>query len=104
MVTKKGISDSFKLIKKTIESLSDTIIPEAKILCEPQLSKRKLYPTLSKVSKFNENSRKIKNMLNFLQYSDKLNNIDQISKLIKLNKKNTFDVYNTLKKHKLLKN
>ena len=35
LVTKKGIAQSFKIIKKAIETLCYTIIPESKIICEP---------------------------------------------------------------------
>ena len=101
-VTKKGISESFNLIKETIKNLSKIEIPVTNIICEPQLSKRKLYPTLSKISKFNKNSSETRNILNFLQYSDKSNSIEQISKLIKLNPKKTLNIYNILKKHKLV--
>ena len=91
-MTKKGISESFYLIKETIKNLSKIEIPITKIICEPQLSKRKLYPTLSKISKFNKNSSETRNILNFLQYSDKSNSIEQIS----------LNVYNILKKYKLV--
>ena len=101
-VTKKGISESFNLIKETIKNLSKIEIPVTNIICEPQLSKRKLYPTLSKISKFNKNSSESRNILNFLQYSDKSNSIEEISKLIKLNLKKTVNIYNILKKHKLV--
>ena len=101
-VTKKGISESFNLIKETIKNLSKIEIPVTNIICEPQLSKRKLYPTLSKISKFNKNSSESRNILNFLQYSDKSNSIEEISKLIKLNLKKTINIYNILKKHKLV--
>ena len=103
-VTKKGIYQSYKVIKEAIENLSETEIPVSKVICEPHLSKRKLYPTLSKFSKFDKNSIESKNILNFLQYSDKTNSIYQISKLIKLDIKKTFKIFNTLKEIKLIQN
>ncbi len=103
-VTKKGIYQSFKIVKESIKNLSETEIPVSKVICEPHLSKRKLYPTLSKVSKFDKNSIESKNILNFLQYSDKTNSIYQISKLIKLDIKKTFKIFNILKKIKLIQN
>lgn len=103
-VTKKGVYQSYKVIKEAIKNLSETEIPVSKVICEPHLSKRKLYPTLSKVSKFDKNSIESKNILNFLQYSDKTNSIYQISKLIKLDIKKTFKIFNTLKEIKLIQN
>ena len=103
-VTKKGIYQSYKVIKEAIENLSETEIPVSKVICEPHLSKRKLLSYLSKVSKFDKNSIESKNILNFLQYSDKTNSIYQISKLIKLDIKKTFKIFNTLKEIKLIQN
>ena len=102
-VTKKGVYQSFKIIKEAIKNLSETEIPVSNIICEPHLSKRKLYPTLSKISKFNRNSNESRNILNFLQYSDQTNSIYQISKLINLDIKKTFKIFNTLKKNKLIR-
>ena len=47
IVTYKGLLGGFKVAKKTIEIFQNTIIPKNNNLCEPQLSKRNLYPTLS---------------------------------------------------------
>ena len=102
-VTKKGVYQSFKIIKEAIKNLSETEIPVSNVICEPHLSKRKLYPTLSKISKFNRNSNESRNILNFLQYSDQTNSIYQISKLINLDIKKTFKIFNTLKKNKLIR-
>jgi aminopeptidase-like protein len=103
-VTKKGIYQSFKIIKEAIKNLSETEIPVSNVICEPHLSKRKLYPTLSKFSKYNKNSSDTKNILNFLQYADQTNSIYKISKLIKLDIKETFKIFNILKKNKLIRN
>ena len=56
VVTKKGLTDSFRLIKDIIEKFDKEIIPISTFKCEPFLSKRKLYPTIStgKVFKFNQ--------------------------------------------------
>ena len=50
-----------RLLAWTIEILLKSIYPKNKILCEPQMGKRGLYPTLSK---------KNKNSLNFAAISD----------------------------------
>ena len=104
LVTKKGVYQSFKIIKEAIKNLSETEIPVSNLICEPHLSKRKLYPTLSRVSKFDKVSSNTADILNFLQYSDKTNSIYQISKLIKLDIKKTFKIFNILKKNKLISN
>ena len=47
LVTLKGVSGGFKVAKKAIEIMLENIYPKYKIICEPQMGKRGLYPTLS---------------------------------------------------------
>ena len=48
VVTKKGLEESYKLIKDCINMLENSFRPKCKILCEPFLSKRNLYPKFDK--------------------------------------------------------
>ena len=98
LVTMKGISGGFKVAKTAVEILLNKIIPKNIILCEPQMGNRNLYPTLS-----TKKSKKIsKSYMDFLQYSDGKNTIEQVSKKINLNVKETKNLYNLLKKKKLV--
>ena len=81
LVTKKGIKGGYEVSKKAIEILLKTTIPKNKIICEPQMGKRNLYPSIS-TTKPKKNTR---NLMNFLQYADGKNSLNNISKLIKLN-------------------
>lgn len=47
VVTAKGLMGGFDLVRKVIEVLEMNIIARPKMLCEPMMSKRFLYPTLS---------------------------------------------------------
>ena len=47
LVTLIGITGGFKVAKTAIEILLKKIVPKNKILCEPQMGKRGLFPTLS---------------------------------------------------------
>ena len=98
LVTKKGIMGGFKVSKKSVEILQNKIIPKNNFLCEPYMSKRGLYPTLSTK---NEN-KAIKNLMSFLQFSDGKKDLDEISKILKLSKKNVYKIYSKLKKFKLI--
>ena len=98
LVTEKGIDGGFKVAKKAIEILIKKIIPKNNILCEPQMSQRGLYPTLS-----TKNETKItKHYMDFLQYSDGKNDLNEIAKILKLNKNNVFKIYLKLKKSRLI--
>jgi len=98
LVTMKGINGGFKVAKTAIEILLNKIIPTNIILCEPQMGNRGLYPSLS----IKKNKKISKSYLDFLQYSDGKNTIEQVSKKINLNIKETKNLYNLLKKKKLV--
>ena len=109
LVTNRDLSGSINNIKKIIKILvnyneemfkKETILrkkisknPRTNIICEPFLTKRKMYPTLSRTV-WNQN---IRNYLNFIQYADGFNSLDEISKIIKLKKPKTKKLYNHLK-------
>ena len=99
LVTVKGCLGGFKVAKKSIEIMLKRIYPESKFLCEPQMTKRNLYPSLS----VKGTKKPIKNYMNFLQYSDGTNSLENISKLIMLNNKIVKKIYLLLEKNKLLK-
>ena len=80
LVTEKGLRQSFKLLKAVINNIQQKIIPQNLILCEPQMSKRGLYPTLSNLKKVGST----KKIMNFLQFSDGKNDLKDISKIIDL--------------------
>ena len=98
LVTNKGLNDSYNLIKKIILNFDKFIIPFSKIICEPHLSKRKLYPSISSgnIGKYH------RNIINFLNYSDGKNNLKMISHLIKIDIKEVKKIYHKLIKHKLI--
>lgn len=98
VVTEKGLFGGFLVAKTAIEILLKIIIPKSKILCEPQMGKRKLYPTLSR----NKISQSTKNIMNFISYSDGKNDLQTISKYIKRNYSTTNKIYKFLKIKKII--
>ena len=99
LVTKKGLREGYNVVKKALEIIHKKDFPKSKILCEPFLTKRKLYPTLSRA---NHKNLKANNFLDFLQYSDGNNSLEKISLLIKVNVKKTRKIFKNLKKYNLL--
>jgi len=112
IISEKGLLGGFKVSKKAIENLlitkeknfkiqrpitNQNII--SKIVCEPNLGKRDLYP---KISQKDNNYFFSKNLLNFLQYSDGTNNLKSISNYINLPLKKTKKIFQILKKSKLV--
>ncbi len=99
LVTQKGLSESYSLIKKIILNFDKFIIPQSIVMCEPHLSKRKLYPSTSS-GNIGEYHR---NIINFLNYSDGKNNLNMISAITKINLNKTKKIYRELIKNKLIK-
>lgn len=99
IVTKKGLKGGFQVAKTAIQILQKKIIPKNNFFCEPNMGKRKLYPTLSVATSKNKNSR---NLMNFITYSDGKNDLETISKIIKINLTQTKKIYNLLKDKKII--
>ena len=112
LVTEKGLLGGYKIAKAAILNLMNVKIinnynqkikksknPTVNFLCEPNMGKRGLYPTISKKENNNQDTR---NLMNFIQYSDGYNSIKEISKLIRLPRQKTKKIYYILKKHKIL--
>tara|TARA_Y100000590_G_C15639764_1_gene984482 strand:+ start:388 stop:1374 length:987 start_codon:yes stop_codon:yes gene_type:complete len=75
-----------------------SIIPISKYLCEPQLSKRNLYPSISTKKK----NKNVRNMMNVLSYCDGNCNVQKISLLTKISYEKTLLILRQLKKNKLI--
>jgi len=98
VVTEKGINGSYRLAKTAISILLKKTIPKNKILCEPMMSKRNLYPYIS-----SNNMPKItKNIMDFLQYSDGRNDLNRIAKKINVKIKQAKKINKILLKEKLV--
>ena len=98
LVTLKGCHGGFNVAKKSIEILLKRKYPKTKIICEPQMGKRGLYPTPSTRTE----NKLTRSYMNFLQYSDGSNSLEKISNLINLNYKDTKKIYSILKNNSLI--
>ena len=94
LVTLRGITGGFKVAKEAINIILNDIYPKYKVLCEPQLGKRGLYPLLSN----KENKSYSRQYMDFLQYADGKNSLTTISNYIKLKLSLTKKIYILLKK------
>ena len=115
VLTEKGIQGGFKVIKQSIHNLMTIPLiekstkfnkknPLTKIICEPKLSKRGLYNSLSNTSYGNKNklAQQRKNILNFLQFADGTNDLSNIAKRIQLSLKRTKAILSICKKNSLI--
>ena len=88
------------MAKKSIEVILENIYPKYKILGEPQMGRRGLYPSLSTKTK----NKLIISYMDFLQYSDGSNSLKKISTLINLDYKSTKMINSILLKNNLISN
>ena len=100
LVTLKGVTGGFNVAKKSIEVILENIYPKFKVLCEPQMGKRGLYPLLSTKTK----SKLIISYMDFLQYSDGSNSLKKISNLINVSDEASKKINSTLLKNNLISN
>ncbi len=98
LVTLKGCIGGFNVVREAIKILLERIYPKCKIICEPQMGKRGLYPTLS-----TKNENKLtRSYMDFLQYSDGTNSLERISNLIKLELNSVKKINSILLKNNLV--
>jgi aminopeptidase-like protein len=77
-VTPSGLAGGFLVYRRILECLETNCFPRASILCEPQLGKRGLYPTLSTKN----SAAEVRTMMNLLAYADGSLSLLQIAERI----------------------
>jgi aminopeptidase-like protein len=98
VVTPKGLDGGYWVIRKALELLEQNRIYKIKVLCEPQLGKRGLYPTLS----IKKSQNKVKTMMNFLSYCDGEHSLIDIAEKINLPAWDLYELIETLISHDLI--
>ena len=102
VVTKKGLFQSYEMLKKMILIIENDDKIQSNFIGEPQLSKRNLYPHLS----FGEGLYETKftqNTFNLLTYADGEKSLLEIAEKLNVPCWELFDVKNILIKKKLIK-
>jgi len=78
-VSPKGLYDSYRVVRECLKLMEENCNYRIKVLCEPQLGKRDLYPNLSIKEGGGQN---IKNMMNFIAYADGNHDLIEIAEKI----------------------
>ena len=100
VVTKKGLIDSFLVMKTIIDAFQVCLYPNLRVLGEPQLGKRNLYPSMTKWGYKFENPLEIR--MNVIAYCDAEHNVFEISKKIKKILEDVVEELKILKREKLI--
>lgn len=98
LISPSGFQGSYDVMVKVIEGLENNAKYRIKILCEPQLGKRGLYPTLSKKN----STYVVRDMLNFIAYADGKNDLVDISNIINVPIEELISIMKKLKDNNLL--
>lgn len=77
-VTPRGLQGGFNVLRRTIEVLEANQRLKMKVLCEPQLGKRGLYPSLST----KESSESVAAMMNMITYCDGTKTLLEVAEII----------------------
>jgi len=99
LVTESGLGGGFLAIQRAIKVIENNFYYNCEVLCEPQLGRRGLYPTLS-----TKNSTNIVAMLtNVLSYCDGKKTILEIAEILGTSFFEVNEVVQTLVQNKLIK-
>ena len=99
LVNQIGLEGSFKIFKNIIDALEFSLFPKAKNKCEPFLTKRNMYPTISTKGNIQND---LKDLLDVLAYSNGKRSIFEISIILNLDLISCLDVLRKLKKNNLI--
>jgi hypothetical protein len=81
-ISQRGLNNSYKVLKFIVDNFeknpSWNKFPKTKVLCEPNLGKRNLYPSISQKKNYNNLNLR----MDLITYSDGKKNLLQISKII----------------------
>lgn len=92
VVSPAGFAGALNIITKCIQVLEANHYYKVKVLCEPQLGKRGLYPTISQKGSYDA----IQNLTNFITYADGTNSLVDIAERIDADALNLIPIANKL--------
>ena len=99
VVTPKGLNGGYWAIRNAIVAIENNKQYKCTVLCEPQLDKRGLYPTLSQ----RERDEEVSLILNFISFCDGKTSLLEIADNLNIPIWELYDVVDKLKSHKLIK-
>jgi aminopeptidase-like protein len=98
-ISSAGLQGSFDVMKDCIMILENNRIYKVTTLCEPQLGKRGLYPSVSRKGQYDE----VLKLVNFLSYADGNNDLIDISNIIGVPVYELLELVTMLQDNELLK-
>lgn len=98
LVTAEGLEGALDVYEQMLTAIEYNAFYRIKCLCEPQLGKRGLYPTVSQKGSYYD----IKSMVNFIAYADGKHDLLEISEIIGVAVKELIPIIEKLRQNELL--
>jgi aminopeptidase-like protein len=98
VVTPKGLDGGYWALRRALELIENNNIYKVNVLCEPQLGKRGLYPTLST----KKSASDVKTMMNLLSFCDGEHSLVDIAEKINLPAWDLYELIEKLVSHDLI--
>lgn len=98
LISPEGLAGAFEVYKECITALENNNKYRIKVLCEPQLGKRGLYPTISQKGSYDT----VKAMTDFIAYADGTNDLIDISNIIGVPVKDLLPIVEKLEDNNLI--
>ena len=99
LISPKGLEGAYEVYRQCIEALEWNAYYQVQCLCEPQLGKRGLYPTISQKGSYDS----IMAMRDLIAYADGRNDLIDISKIIHVPVQELIPIVEKLLEHNILK-
>ena len=99
LMTPDGLGGAYDVVTSLVDAFENGLYPQTQTLCEPQLGKRGLYPTISQKSSYDA----VKLRMNVLAYSDGETSVFDIADRIKAPLDAINSEIRTLSDHDLIK-
>ena len=99
-ISPEGLGGAYEILKKCLMALERNDRYQTTVLCEPQLGKRGLYPTLGTTQ--NATSYPIRDMMNVLAYCDGQRDLLDVAEIIQIPVDHCYPIVEKLLEHHLL--
>lgn len=99
IVSQKNLEESLEILKNIVTAFELGLYPQTRILCEPNMGRRGLYPLISKK---NNQTKELKLRMDIISYSDGSKNIFEICNLLKLPLSKVLKELKNLQKNRII--
>ena len=98
VVTPEGLSGGYEALRLALELIEKNEVLRANVLCEPQMGKRGLYPTIS----YKKNREEVRPMMDLLSWCDGEHSLIAIADKLNVPAWELYDLVYKLKAHNLI--